>query len=516
MSGLFPGAHVAQRGDRPAVVMAGTGETWTYADLDGYATRFARVLRDLGVGVGDHVALCLENRLEVVGVQWGAHYAGTFYTPISTRLGAEELGYVVRDCGAKVLVVSDATAERALEGVADLDGLAVLTVGGERPGARALDDLLAVQGGAPLPDAVDGSEMLYSSGTTGRPKGIRPALPGTPLGTTNILAPLLQGFFAFDADSVYLSPAPYYHASPFKYCFTATGMGATVVLMERFDAEAALAAIERHAITHSQWVPTMLLRMLRLPDEVKARYDLSSHRVAIHAAAPMPVEAKHAMIDWWGPVLHEFYASSEAIGLCHCTSQQWLERPGTVGRAIMGKLEIRDPETGTLLGPGEEGLVCFAEGRPFEYHGDAEGTAEAYTAPGVATVGDIGRVDEDGFLFLTDRRSNLIITGGVNVYPQETEDVLAVHPKVADVAVIGVPNDDFGEEVRAVVQVADGVEPSDELAAELVAYTRERLADVKCPRQVDFRDDLPREPNGKLLKRKLRDAYWADRSSRLV
>jgi fatty-acyl-CoA synthase len=357
--------------------------------------------------------------------------------------------------------------------------------------------------------------MLYSSGTTGFPKGIRPDLPHTPLGTTNMVADLLTGFFGFGPDAVYLSPAPHYHASPFKYCFGVTALGGTVVMMPRFDAEAALRAIAEHRVTHSQWVPTMFGRMLRLPEEVRRGVDLSSHRVAIHAAAPCPVPVKQAMIEWWGPIIHEFYASSEGIGVCHCTSEQWLERPGTVGRAIMGELQIRSDD-GRLLPPGEEGLVCFAGGRRFAYHGDSGKTSDAYVSDGVATVGDVGRMDEDDFLFLTDRKSNMIISGGVNIYPQETENVLAVHPAVADVAVIGVPHDDFGEEVLAVVQPVNAAEAGDELGAALIAYTRERLADVKCPRRVEFRDDLPREPNGKLLKRRLRDEYWAERESRLV
>jgi fatty-acyl-CoA synthase len=516
MSLRHPGVHAAAAPDRPAVVMSDTGATWTYADLHAYAARLSRVLSGLGVGVGDHVALCLENRLEVVGVQWGAHAAGTYYTPISTRLAPEEIGYVAANCAAKAVIVSDATAERVLDGLRDA-GIQplVLTVDAARDGARPLAPLLAGQPAQLLDDAQDGSEMLYSSGTTGRPKGIRPDLPGTPLGTTNLVADLLAALFGFGPDSVYLSPAPYYHASPFKYCFGVTALGGTVVLMPRFDAAAALEAIARHGVTHSQWVPTMFQRMLRLDDAIRERYDLSTHRVAIHAAAPCPVPVKEAMIDWWGPILHEFYASSEAIGMCHCTSEQWLERPGTVGRAVLGELQIRGAD-GELLEPGQEGLVCFAGGRPFAYHEDPEKTAEAYAAGGAATVGDIGRVDEDGFLFLTDRASNMIITGGVNVYPQETENVLAVHPQVADVAVIGIPDEDFGELVCAVVEPADGVEPSDELAAGLIAHAREHLADVKCPRRVDFRETLPREPSGKLIKRRLRDEYWAGRESRLV
>jgi fatty-acyl-CoA synthase len=510
----YPGAHLAENAGKTAVAMSDGGASWTYAELDAFAVRTARALRDLGVQVGDHVALCVENRLEALGLHWGAHYAGTYYTPISTRLTPEEIGYILDNCAAKVVFVSDRTAAAVLAAPVAGGGPVVVTLDGPQPGARQLEPLLAAQSAEPLEDPVDGSDLLYSSGTTGHPKGIETELPGTALGTTNVLADLLAAFFGFGPDSVYISPAPYYHAAPFRYCFAVTAIGGTVVMMPRFEAEAALAAIERHRVTHSQWVPTMLLRMLRLPDELRSRYDLSSHRVAVHAAAPMPVPAKRALIEWWGPIVHEYYASSEGAGMCHCSSEDWLRHPGTVGRAVFGELQIRSP-TGELLGPGEDGLVCFAGGRPFAYHEDPEKTAEAYLLPGVATVGDIGHVDEDGYLFLTDRQSNMIITGGVNVYPQEAENVLAVHPKVADVAVIGVPNDDFGEEVRGVVRLHDGETGTPELAAELIAYTREHLADVKCPRRIDFRDELPREPSGKLIKRRLRDEYWARRAERI-
>jgi len=516
MNPRHPGIHAAATPDKPAVIASDTGATLTYGLLDDGASSFARALRAAGIGPGEQIAICLENRVEYLTVQWGAHYAGTYYTPVSTRLTADEIAYIVDNCGARLIVVSDATIERVASALEDAESDPLLvTLDAPEHGAVSFDAFVADHDAIPLADALDGQDMLYSSGTTGYPKGIRPDLPGTPLGTTNMAADLLGGFFGFDASSVYLSPAPHYHASPFKYCFGVTALGGTVVLMPKFDAEAALAAIAAHGVTHSQWVPTMFQRMLRLADEVKDRYDLSSHRVAIHAAAPCPVPVKHAMIDWWGPIIHEFYASSEGIGVCHCTSEQWLERPGTVGRAIMGELQIRGDD-GALLPVGEEGLVCFAGGRRFAYHGDEGKTGDAYVVPDVATVGDVGRIDEDGFLFLTDRKSNLIISGGVNIYPQETENVLAVHPAVADVAVIGVPNDDFGEEVLAVVQLADPSAAGDGLADELIAYTRSKLADVKCPRRIEFRAELPREPNGKLLKRKLRDEYWAERGSRLV
>jgi len=516
MTPRHPGIHAATTPDKPAVIASDSGATLTYRQLDSFANRLARALHAGPVPPGEQVAMCLENRLEYMAVQWGSHYAGAYYTPISTRLTAAEIAYIIDNCAAKVVFVSDSTIDRVLEAIGEADSTPLLiTLDTRRDEATHVDDFIEGQDPTPPADAQDGQDMLYSSGTTGYPKGIRPDLPHTPLGTVNMAADLLGAFFGFGPDSVYLSPAPHYHASPFKYCFGVTALGGTVVMMPKFDAEGALAAIERYKVTHSQWVPTMFQRMLRLPDETKSRYDLSPHQVAIHAAAPCPVPVKHAMIDWWGPIIHEFYASSEGIGVCHCTSEQWLQRPGTVGRAIMGELQIRG-EQGEILAPGEEGLVCFAGGRAFSYHGDSDKTGEAYVAENVATVGDVGRVDDEGFLFLTDRKSNMIISGGVNIYPQETENVLAVHPKVADVAVIGVPNEDFGEEVLAVVQLIDPDAAGDDVATELIAFAREHLADVKCPRRIEFRSDLPREPNGKLLKRKLRDEYWAQRDSRLV
>jgi acyl-CoA synthetase (AMP-forming)/AMP-acid ligase II len=311
------------------------------------------------------------------------------------------------------------------------------------------------------------------------------------------------------ADSVYLSPAPYYHAAPCNWVRGFTAAGATAVIMERFDAEAALRAIEQHGVTHSQWVPTMLLRMSRLDDAAKARHDLSSHQVALHAAAPCPPDLKRAMIDWWGPIVHEYYGGTEGIGMAHCTSEQWLTHPGTVGRAVFGEIRILD-DNGDTVPVGKSGQVYFAGGRPFSYHNDPSKTAAAHAAGGVATMGDIGRLDDDGFLYLTDRKANMIISGGVNIYPQECENVLGTHPKVFDVAVFGVPDPEFGEAVRAVVHPADGAEAGDALEAELLAFCHARLAKLKCPRQIDFRTELPREPTGKLLKRKLRDEYWAD------
>lgn len=503
---LYPGAHAAHSPDKAAVIMAESGETLTYGELDTYANRLGRLYQWLGLKPGDHVAYCLENRLECPVVQWGAHYAGLYYTFISTRLTGSEAAYIVEDCEAQVLVVSAKTAPAIVEAVRALARPPQIYSLDPVAGIKLFDDALSAFDGSPIRGSLEGSEMLYSSGTTGRPKGVKPALSGLPLGSTAVIAGLMQRGFGVGPDSVYFSPSPYYHAAPMKWGQGMTILGGTLVMAERFDAENALKAVERYRVTHSQWVPTMFHRMLALPEEVRMRYDLSSQRVAVHAGAPCAVPTKHAMIEWWGPVLAEFYSCTESIGSTMIDSKSWLERPGSVGRAILGELHIVG-EDGKECAVGEDGLVYFANGPRFSYHKDPAKTAEAYNEQGWSTVGDIGHLDADGFLFLTDRKNNMIISGGVNVYPQETENVLVTHPKVFDVAVIGTPHSDLGEEVRAVVQLEPGVEPSEGLVEELSAFCRGQLSPIKCPRVIDFVDSLPREPNGKLLKRLLRDEY---------
>jgi acyl-CoA synthetase (AMP-forming)/AMP-acid ligase II len=358
--------------------------------------------------------------------------------------------------------------------------------------------------------------MLYSSGTTGRPKGVKRAIDTTePFDTPSRYSVLTRKLYGYDPATVYLSPAPLYHAAPLGFTTSVLSWGGTVVVMERFDAEQALALIERHRITHSQWVPTMFTRLLRLPDGAKRHYDLASHRCAVHAAAPCPIEIKRQMIDWWGPILYEYYAGSEGNGFAVIDSKEWLAHPGSVGRAILGELRILDDD-GRQVPPGEAGGIYFANGPRFEYHNDAAKTRGAYSPQGWSTLGDVGYVDGDGYLYLTDRKAYMIISGGVNIYPQEAENVLTGHPQVIDVAVFGVPNEEFGEEVKAVVQPADMALATPEFAAELIAYCRARLADVKCPRSIDFDPELPRHPTGKLYKRLLRDRYWANRASRII
>lgn len=503
---------MATHGDKAAYVMAATGESVTYRELHERANRIAHLFRSLGLRPGDHVAFCLENHAWFLPLAWGAHYAGLYYTAISSRLTADEVGYIVDDCGARVFVTSAYKADLAgpvaevtpkVEHRFMLDGTA--------DGYAPFLDAVAGQPADDLPDAVEGMDMLYSSGTTGRPKGVKVPLRDVALGNPDTLFLLVAGLFGASTDTVYLSPAPLYHAAPLRFCLQVQRAGGTVVVMEHFDAEEALRLIQEHRVTFGQFVPTMFVRMLKLPDEARGRYDTSSLQVAVHAAAPCPVTVKRQMIEWWGPVLHEYYAGTEGNGFCYTNSEDWLAHPGTVGKPLVGVLHIIG-EDGEEVPVGEAGTVYFESEAEFAYHNDPEKTAESYLRPGWSTLGDIGYVDGDGFLYLTDRKAYMIITGGVNVYPQEAENVLTMHPKVVDVAVFGVPNDDFGEEVKAVVQPVElpaNADEAAELAAELVAYCREHLADVKCPRSVDFREELPRHPTGKLYKRLLKDEYWA-------
>jgi len=506
---MFPGHVAATDPDRIAVITAEDGEPLTYAELDERANRLANLLRARGLGVGDHVAICAENQLRFLELAWGAHYAGLVYTFASTRLTPEELSYIVDDCGARAYIGTARTAEVSAAIVAHTPKVeARFLVGGADEHHESYEAAIAAQSPEPPAERIAGVDMLYSSGTTGKPKGIAIRFAEKPLDTPTGVTLLAQGLLGFDEQTRYLSPAPMYHAAPLRWSMSVQQTGGTLVLMARFDPEQALAAIERHRITHTQMVPTMFLRMLKLPEEVRNRYDVSSMQAIVHAAAPCPVEAKRAMIDWFGPVVHEYYAGTEGNGFVYCNSEEWLAHPGTVGRSILGPIHIVGDD-GEEVPTGEAGTIYFETAAPFEYHNDPEKTAASRNERGWTTLGDIGRVDEDGFLHLTDRQAYMIITGGVNVYPQEAENVLAMHPSVADVAVFGVPDDDFGEAVKAVVQPAEGVVGSPELAAELIAYCREHLADIKCPRTVDFRDELPRHPTGKLYKRLLKDEYWA-------
>jgi long-chain acyl-CoA synthetase len=513
---MHPGAHAATHPDKPAYVMAASGETVTYRELDAASNRFAHHLRRLGLAAGDGIALCLENDARYYEIVWGAQRAGLYYTAVSTRLTPGELEYILNDCGAKVFVTSKALAPLAAAVADRTPGAHTrLMVGGTIPGYESFEAAVAAEPPTPIADELEGTDLLYSSGTTGRPKGVKFPLRGDPLGTPNPLLTLVTALYGMNGDTRYLSPAPLYHAAPLRFNLAVQRLGGSSIIMEHFDAEEFLRLIERHRITHAQVVPTMFVRLLKLPEEVRRRYDLSSLRTAIHAAAPCPIPVKEQMIAWWGPIIHEYYGGTEGNGLCALDSAEWLAHKGSVGRALLGTLRILDDD-GRELPPGEAGSIYFASGNTFEYLHDAEKTRASRRPDGASTLGDIGYVDADGYLYLTDRKANMIISGGVNVYPQEAENLLVTHPKVQDVAVFGVPNDDFGEEVKAVVQPVDLAEAGPALAEELIAFCRQHLSPIKCPRSIDFEAELPRHPTGKLYKRLLKDRYWQGHPTSIV
>jgi long-chain acyl-CoA synthetase len=507
---MHPSTHAKTQPDRPAIIMAASGEVVTFAELDARSNQVAQLLRARGIQIGDTVALCMENHPWFFCLTWGFQRAGLHYVGISSRLTPPEVAYILEDSGAKLLFGSAYLAP-ILDEVAKL-APAVEQLRFDTPGPLSAEDALAAMPDTPIADERAGVDMLYSSGTTGRPKGVKIPLPEDPaIDQANALVGLTMMAFGIKPDSVYLSPAPLYHAAPLRWSMTIQKLGGTVVVMEKFDPEMALAAIEKYKITDSQFVPTHFVRMLKLPEEVRRKYDVSSLKCAIHAAAPCPVPVKRAMIEWWGPVLYEYYAGTEGNGFTFVTSAEWLERPGTVGRALTGIVRVCD-EAGDEVPRGTEGQIFFepTEGMvPFEYHNDPGKTADAKNKHGWTSLGDVGYEDEDGYVFLTDRKSFMIISGGVNIYPQEIENLLVTHPKVADAAVIGAPDPDFGEKVVAVVQPLDMASAGPELADELLAYLAPQLSRVKMPRQIDFRAELPRELTGKLYKRHLRDEYKA-------
>ena len=513
---MHPSVQAEKKPDHIAMIMARSGETVTYGELEARSNQGAQLFRALGLKRGDGIAMFMENNRHFMEIYWAAQRSGLYLTPISSRLTAGEVAYIVRDCGAKIFISSTEKGDVAEKVVADLpDVAACYSVNGTVPGFRSYEEAIAAQPAERIADESGGDVMLYSSGTTGRPKGVRRNLPDASIDAEVPVVALLRGLFGFNEETIYLSPAPLYHAAPIAYCGAIQRMGGTIVIMEDFDAEQALANIEKFRITHSQWVPTMFVRMLKLPEEVRGRYDLSSHIFAIHAAAPCPKKTKEDLLAWWGPIVHEYYGGSEGNGITYVSPQDWLSHKGTVGRALLGEIKVLDDE-GNELPQGEAGTIYFAGGPEFTYHNDPKKTAESRNDKGWSTLGDIGYLDEDGFLYLTDRKAYMIISGGVNIYPQETEDILITHPKVADAAVIGVPNEDFGEEVKAVVQPMNMAEAGPELEQELIAFCKQNLSAIKAPRSVDFEAELPRHPTGKLYKRLLKDRYWGNKDSRIV
>jgi fatty-acyl-CoA synthase len=502
--------------DKPAAIRPSTGEIRTFRALEDRSNQLAQLLHAHGLRRGDHVALYLENHLAFFDVIWACVRSGLYVTPINRYLPAAEAAYIVDDCDAEVLIASAALDPSEELGRLSPRCRVKLSVGGTVPGFEDFDTAIAAYPAERLAEESYGTFMLYSSGTTGKPKGIKRALPGASADDAHPGMANTAAMHGIDGNSVYLSPAPLYHSAPVGYTAAVIQAGGTVVMMDRFDAEPALSLIETHRVTHSMWVPTMFVRMLKLDLQVRARYDLSSLVNAIHAAAPCPVEVKRQMIAWWGPVLEEFYSSTETAGFAKIGSAEWLAHPGSVGRSQGKPFHICDEE-GHELPPGEPGLI-YGEapiGGPVSYHKDEGKTASACHPqhPEWMTVGDIGYLDAGGYLYLTDRKAFMIISGGVNIYPQQIEDALALHPKIADVAVIGVPNEELGEEVKAVVEPAPGIVPSEALALEIMDYVRDRLGRQLTPRSVDFTDELPRLPTGKLCKKALRDKYWNIKAS---
>ena len=502
---MHPFVHAAATPDKPAIVMAGSGETMTYAGLEAQSNRVAHLFRHHGLQRGDTIALLMTNNIDYLAICWGAQRAGLVFVAMSTKLTADEAGYIIADSGAKLLVASASLGAVAAAAAPDL--AARYAIGGAVPGFADLATTLAAQPATPIADQSCGRDMLYSSGTTGRPKGVRGPLPAGALDAGDALTGLVAMLYQFSPEMRYLSPAPLYHAAPLRYCMAVHRFGGTVVVMERFDPEAYLAMVENYRISHSQLVPTMFVRMLKLEAEARTKYDVSTLKVAIHAAAPCPIDVKHAMIQWWGPVIYEYYSATEGAGFTTITAEEWLNKPGSVGKAILGQIRVLADDD-SVLPPGQTGRIYFHGGGTFSYHNDPEKTASVQGEHG-ATFGDIGHVDEDGYLFLTDRAAFMIISGGVNVYPQEAENALTLHPEVADVAVFGVPDAEMGEAVKAVVQPRDMARAGPALEAELIAFVRGRLSHVKCPKSIDFMAELPRHDTGKLYKRLLKDKYWA-------
>jgi len=519
---MYPGTFAETTPDKAAAIMADTGETLTYRQLDDRSNQLAQLLWAEGLRQGDHVAILMENRLDYFVCFWAAARSGLYITAINRYLQPDESSYIVNDSGSQALFTSAAMAELVEPIPALSPGLKILlSVGGGVDGFDDFDAAVDAHPAERLASQPRGESMLYSSGTTGQPKGIKRPLTGVEIddpSAMNGVTALATGLFGANPDAVYLSPAPLYHSAPLGFTTSFQAVGATVVVMPRFDAADALRYLDQYKVTHSQWVPTMFSRMLKLSEEEVTGYDWSNHKVAVHAAAPCPVEVKKQMFEMWGPIIYEYYAGTEVNGFVFCGPQDWLDHPGTVGKSMLGPIHICD-EMGNELPNGEPGTIYFErEEMPFEYHNAPEKTkgAQHPEHPNWSTLGDVGYLDDEGYLFLTDRKAFMIIAGGVNIYPQEIEDCLIMHPKVADVAVFGVPNPDLGEEVKAVVQPEAGIEQTPELAQELLAYTAEHIARYKVPRTLDFRDELPRLPTGKLYKRLLRDEYWAANESKIV
>lgn len=518
---MYSGQYAIANPDRPAFIMAGSGIAVSYAEFEARSNKLAHFLSDQGLGFQDHYAIFMENNERYMESCSAGERAGLYYTCINSYLTGDELAYIVNNSESKVLITSKAKIDVVADALSSCPNIEVVLV--TDAADTDLPQLMTDYASAileypatPLADETLGTSMLYSSGTTGQPKGIIRPLPVQAPQDPLPMYSFLSDLWGYREDMVYLSPAPLYHSAPQAAVNLTIRTGGTVVIMERFDPLEYLHLIQRYQITHSQLVPTMFSRMLKLTEAERASADLSSLEVAVHAAAPCPVMVKEQMIEWWGPIIHEYYGATEGLGFAACNSAEWLTHKGTVGRVVLGDLEILDDEMHRLP-EGEPGTLWFKTATEFSYHNDPTKTAESTSSDGsMTTVGDVGYVDSDGFLYLTDRKTFMIISGGVNIYPQECEDLLIAHPKVADAAVFGVPNVDLGEEVKAVIQPIPNVVGDESLTEELLGYLSEHLSRQKVPRSIDYEAELPRLPTGKLYKRLLRDRYWGESKSRIV
>lgn len=516
---MYARERAAKRPQQPAFIMAQSGEVVTYAELEARSDRLAHLLRAHGLRRLDHYAIFMENNTRYIESCCAGERTGLYYTCINSFLTPEELAYILNNSESRVLITSEAkrdVAAAALKHCPKIELCLIVDGNGDGERVQNLDQATAAYPATPIADEALGTAMLYSSGTTGRPKGILRPLPVQPPSQQLPLFTFLQKLWRYRDGMVYLSPAPLYHSAPQAAVHLTIRQGGTAIIMERFDAERYLELVQSYKVTHSQLVPTMFSRMLKLPEDVRRRYDLSSLEIAIHAAAPCPVQVKERMIAWWGPIIQEYYGATEGLGFTACDSAEWLAHKGTVGKVLLGELHVLDDDM-KPCSTGMPGTLWFKTATPFEYFSDPEKTARARSADGaMSTVGDIGYLDNDGYLYLTDRATFMIISGGVNIYPQECENLLITHPKVADAAVFGVPNEDLGEEVKAAVQLMPGVPPGPEITEELMAFCAAHLAPQKWPHSFDFEAELPRLPTGKLYKQQLRDRYWQGHKTRIV
>ena len=516
---MYTGIHAKLRPLQPAFIMAESGESVTYAELEARSNRLAHFLRRQGLKRLDHYAVFMENNSRYVEACGAGERSGLYYTCVNSYLTAAETAYILQNSQAKVLFTSMAkldVAREALKSCPEVKICVVMDGHGESERIIGLHQATDGLSSKPIADESLGASMLYSSGTTGRPKGIVRPLPEQPPSQQLALMDFVSKLWQYREGMIYLSPAPLYHSAPQAAVSGAIRHGATIIIMEHFDAERYLELIEIYGVTHSQLVPTMFSRLLKLPEDVRNRYDRASLELAIHAAAPCPAQVKEDMIKWWGPIIQEYYGATEGLGFTACNTAEWQAHRGSVGKVLFGDLHILDEDMKPCP-VGTPGTVWFKTASPFEYFNDPQKTAEARSPDGtMSTVGDVGYIDADRFLYLTDRSTFMIISGGVNIYPQECENLLVTHPKVYDAAVFGVPNADLGEEVKAVIQVMPGVEAGPAVAEELLAFCAANLSRQKVPRSIDFEAELPRLPTGKLYKRILRDRYWGNKTSRIV